>query len=199
MARADRHTRVVGWLKVALPLSALVILSTLFLVARTIDPTDALPYAEVDVEARIREPRMTAPEYAGVTSDGGAITLTATEARPLDSGDTTAATVLATLLAPDGGSTSLTAGTARIDAASDQLYLGGGVQADTSTGYHIESDAMVAELNRSGLRSMGAVVATGPPGRLSAQTMVLQADPAAKGTYLLVFKTNVKLIYQPGD
>ena len=38
MARADRHTRVVGWLKVALPLAALAILSTLFLVARRIDP-----------------------------------------------------------------------------------------------------------------------------------------------------------------
>ena len=49
MARVDRHTRLVGWLKVALPLTALAILSTLFLVARRIDPEAALPYAEVDV------------------------------------------------------------------------------------------------------------------------------------------------------
>ena len=34
MAGVDRHTRVVGWLKVALPLLALAILSTLFLLSR---------------------------------------------------------------------------------------------------------------------------------------------------------------------
>jgi lipopolysaccharide export system protein LptC len=49
MARADAHTRVVGWLKVALPLIALALLATLFLLADRIDPDDALPYAEVDV------------------------------------------------------------------------------------------------------------------------------------------------------
>ena len=62
MERIDRHTRVVGWLKLALPLAALVILSTLFLVADRIDPEDALPYAKVDVEGLARAPRMTAPE-----------------------------------------------------------------------------------------------------------------------------------------
>ena len=41
MARADWHTRRVVWLKVALPLLALAILSTLFLLADRIDPDDA--------------------------------------------------------------------------------------------------------------------------------------------------------------
>ena len=77
MARADTHTRVVGWLKVALPLMALAVLSTLFLVADQIDPEDALPYAEVDVEDLAREPRMTMPSYAGITTDGAALSLTA--------------------------------------------------------------------------------------------------------------------------
>ena len=58
---ADRHTQVVGWLKVALPLLALAVLATLFLLSDRIDPDAALPYAEVDVAERAREPRMTAP------------------------------------------------------------------------------------------------------------------------------------------
>jgi lipopolysaccharide export system protein LptC len=78
----DLHSRIVGWAKVILPLAALGILSTLFLFARTIDPEDAIPYAEVDVEDRIREPRLTAPTYSGVTSDGSAVTFQAVEARP---------------------------------------------------------------------------------------------------------------------
>ena len=69
-------------MKVALPLTALAILSTLFLIARKIDPDAALPYAEVDIADRLREPRMTAPAFSGVTRDGAAITVTAAEARP---------------------------------------------------------------------------------------------------------------------
>lgn len=199
MGRADTHTRLVGWLKILLPLLALAILSTLFLVARTVDPTAALPYATVDVEARVREPRMTAPEYSGTTSDGGALTLTASEVRPLEGGNTRARTVRATLETADGATTRLTAATAQMDATAQLLHLSGGVQADTSTGYRIEAQAMVAELDRSALRSAGAVVATGPPGRLTAQSMAIEADPAARGGYLLVFKTSVKLIYQPGN
>ena len=79
VARVDRHTRLVGWLKVILPLTALAILSTLFLVARRVDPEAALPYAEVDVEDLAREPRMTAPTYAGTTEDGAALTLSASD------------------------------------------------------------------------------------------------------------------------
>ena len=54
MARADTHTRVVGWLKVALPLAALAILSTLFLVARRIDPEAALRGTNAKFTRRFR-------------------------------------------------------------------------------------------------------------------------------------------------
>ena len=77
MTRGDTHSRLVGWLKLALPLAALVILSTLFLIADRIDPEAAIPYANVDVEDLARDPRMTTPSYAGLTSDGSALTLTA--------------------------------------------------------------------------------------------------------------------------
>ena len=62
MARAqpdNLHSRLVGVLKVLLPLLALAILSTLFLVSRKINPEDAIPYADVDIEDRLRDPKMT--------------------------------------------------------------------------------------------------------------------------------------------
>ena len=67
------HSKLVVWAKVTLPLLALGLLATLFLFSRKIDPTDAIPYADVDVEERAREPRLTMPTYAGVTSDGSAL------------------------------------------------------------------------------------------------------------------------------
>ena len=45
MAATDRYSRLVFRLKVALPLVALAILSTLFFVAESLDPDAAIPYA----------------------------------------------------------------------------------------------------------------------------------------------------------
>jgi lipopolysaccharide export system protein LptC len=98
------HSRVVAWLKIILPLTALGILSTLFLFSRTIDPSDAIPYATVDVEERAREPRVTAPAYAGVTSDGARLSMTAAEARP-GAGTGAGAIVGSVIASPRGSGT----------------------------------------------------------------------------------------------
>lgn len=200
MDRVDRHTRLVGWLKVALPLTALAILSTLFLVARRIDPEAALPYAEVDVEALAREPRMTAPTYAGTTEDGAALTLSADEARPASEGVTAQAAGLRLKLAtPDGAQTELVAATAVMDDASRQVLLSGGVTVTTSAGYRLETADVAAKLDRTGLESRSSVVATGPAGEIRADGMVLSQDNQTPGSYVLVFKGGVRLVYQPGS
>lgn len=200
MARVDRHTRLVAWLKIALPLTALAILSTLFLVARRIDPEAALPYAEVDVEDLAREPRMTAPTYAGTTEDGAALTLSADEARPEAEGTPAKAAGLRLELAtPDGGRTELLAAEAVIDDATRQVLLSGGVTLTTATGYRLETAEVAAKLDRTGLESRTPVVATGPAGNIQADGMVLSQDNQTPGAYVLVFKGGVRLVYQPGS
>lgn len=199
MARADRHTRLVGWLKVILPLTALAILSMLFLVARRIDPDDALPYAEVDVEDLAREPRMTAPTYAGTTEDGAALTLSAEEARPAAEGAPARASGLRLDLAtPDGETTKLLAATAVMDDTERQILLSGGVTVTTSTGYRLETTDVAAKLDRTGLESRAPVVATGPVGEIRADRMVIRQDNRTPGAYVLVFKGAVRLVYRPG-
>jgi lipopolysaccharide export system protein LptC len=199
MTRADTHTRVVGWLKVALPLAALAILSTLFLVARRIDPEAALPYAEVDVEDLAREPRMTAPTYAGTTSDGAALTLSAAEARPAADGAPAAAAGLRLeLTTPDGARTELQAGTARMDPVARELILSDGVTMTTSSGYRLETAAVAARLDRTGLESRAPVTATGPAGDIRADRMAISQDAQTPGAYVLVFNGGVRLVYQPG-
>jgi lipopolysaccharide export system protein LptC len=196
---ADRHTRVVSWLKVALPLTALAILSTLFLVADRIDPDDALPYAEVDVEGLAREPRMTAPSYAGTTTDGASLTLTAEEARPgAANAPATARGLRLDLATPDGGTTELRAASAVMDETARQLLMSGGVTVTTSTGYRLETAEVAAKLDRSGLESRGEVVATGPAGEIRADRMTLRQDNQTPGSYLLVFNGGVRLVYRPG-
>jgi lipopolysaccharide export system protein LptC len=195
--RDNLHSRLVAWLKVILPLLALVILSTLFLISRAIDPSDAIPFAEVDVEDRIREPRMTAPTYAGVTTDGAALILTAKAALP-DAGQGASATAVhAELATPDGATTTVEAATLALDTAAGVARMAGGVTVASSSGYRLTTDSLTAALDRTRLESGGAVQATGPMGDLAAGSLTLTEAPEQPGAYVLVFKDGVKLIYQP--
>ncbi len=209
MPGVDRHSRLVGWLKVGLPLVALAILSLLFLVADRIDPSAAIPYAQVDVEALARDPRMTAPSYAGLTDDGTAIDMTAHAARPAgETGIASAEEVTARLAMPDGGSAEITAAHGEIDDAKGELRLSGGVTYAASTGYRLRTPGLIAALDRTGARSTGPVSATGPAGQIAAQDFVLTRDSDAGDTegetgkaggtpYLLVFSGDVRVTYLP--
>jgi lipopolysaccharide export system protein LptC len=178
---------------------ALAILATLFLLADRIDPEAALPYAEVDVADRAREPRMTAPSYAGLTADGASLTLKADEARPAaPDAPATARGLLLELETPDGGRTELRSASAEIDQANQRLILTGGVTISTDTGYRLDTAEVLARMDRSGLESPGAVTATGPVGDLAAGGMVLTEDSQIPGAYVLVFNQGVRLVYQPG-
>lgn len=199
MARADTHTRVVTWLKVVLPLAALAILSTLFLVADKINPEDALPYAEVDVEELAREPRMSLPSYAGTTSDGAALNLTAEAALPgTDDRPAEALNVRLSLATPDGATTELQAASAVVDTTAQKAFLTGGVTLVTNSGYKLETREIVVNLDQSGLQAEAGVTATSPSGSLTADGMTLSQDNQTPGAYLMVFKGSVRLVYLPG-
>lgn len=197
-ASENLHSKLVVWAKVTLPLLALTLLATLFLFARQIDPTDAIPYAEVDVEERARKPRLTQPTYAGVTADGSALSLSANEARPDPStGATSAIGIVGRMQTPDGATTDLAAASAMLDATAGLMTLKGGVAITTSSGYSIISDALIADLDQTGLSSPGPVTATSPMGTISADEMLLSQDPKIPAAYLLVFKGRVKMLYNP--
>lgn len=199
MSNPDIHSRLIGWLKIVLPLAALAILSTLFLVARTIDPEDAIPYADVDVSERLAEPRMTDPTYAGVTDDGAALSLEADEARP--QGDTaksgSAKALIGMLETPDGARTDLAADAAQIDNDGRQITLTGGVDVTSTSGWRVQTEVLRADMDQTDIWALAPVTATGPAGIVTADTMQLSEDTLRPGQYLLVFNGAVKLIYTP--
>lgn len=189
------HSRLVGFLKITLPLAALALLSTLFLLSRQIDPDAAIPYAEVDIAERVREPRVTLPAWAGVTSDGAALTVAAEEARPAaQDGDATARGVRALLDLRRGGKAELVAAEGRIDRAASQLLLSGDVVISSTTGWRIATDRLAVALDRTRIEAPGAVTATGPAGDLTAGSMLLSAT-SVPGDYAMVFNGGVRLVY----
>jgi len=197
MATHDNiHSRLVAWLKVILPLAALALLSTLFLVSRGIAPEDALPYSEVDVEELAREPRLTAPRYSGVTLDGAALSITAEVARPdtAGTGRASATALSARLETADGVTTNIEASDGQLDIAAGLLTLTGEVQIDASNGYAITTPAMTVALDRTLLTAPGKVTALAPMGRIDAGAMQLTSEG---NDYVVVFNGGVKLVYEP--
>ena len=202
MARADNaYSRLVGWLKILLPLAALILLSNLFLLSRTIDPARAIPFAKVDVNALIREPRVTQPDYSGMTEDGTALHFTATAAipDPADAGRATAKGLQGEIETPDGAVATVASDRGEIDTDQGIVTLEGAVVLTSTLGYRVETAEIVAKLDQTRLESAGAIAATGPFGRISAGQMLLTRDAQKPGSYVLVFNQGVKLIYEPKE
>ena len=193
--RATLHSRLVAILKVALPLIALALLSTLFLFSRKIDPEDAIPYATVDVEDRLRDPKMTDAGFAGVTKDGASLTLSAAEARPENDGGSLKL-VMGALETPDGVTTELAASAVALDTAAKMIELTDGAELRASNGYVVQAQGLGVATDRTYVESRGAVSAQGPVGQLTADHMLLSQQGNA-GPYLLVFNGKVRLLYQP--
>jgi len=196
--RDNFHSRVVFWLKIILPLVALVLLSTLFLFSRRIDTEDALPYAEVDVAELARNQRLTSPEYTGVTIDGAALTVRADVARPgKETGVASADRVMAAYDTPGGLQILLDADAGTLDDVAGRLILAGDVEIVTSTGYHLSADRLDSALDRTELHSDGAVSGEAPYGKIDAGNLQIHRENDQDSGYLMVFSDGVKLVYEP--
>lgn len=192
------RTRIVRWLRVLLPLAALVILSTLFLFSRRPGMEPQIPYAQVDAEEMARQPRVVAPEYAGVTDDGAELFLRATEAAPGgNQGAGRASDLRLDWRRPDGLGADMIAPRAYVEGG--MIGLDGGVHMTTSTGWAMQSPSIEAATDRSLITAGEGVEAEAPFGQLRADRMQILPggqDEGAAGT-ILNFSGDVRLIYQP--
>ena len=187
------HSRVIRWLRVLLPLAALAILSGLFLLGRSPDPDNAIPYADGAPGDRAARPGMTAPDYAGVTADGATLTLRAARADPAgDSGS--ASGVMLDWRAPDGLAASVTAGAAGLK--DGRITLAQGVRATLSSGWILTAPDMIADTATDWLSAPAQVEALAPFGRLTAGGMALSRGTRG-GAHVLELNGGVRLLYQP--
>lgn len=197
MAIADnRYSRFVQLAKVAFPLFALGLLSTLFLFSRSFDPTLGIPFADFDVEEVAREQRLASPKFSGVTSDGSEVTMSASAAipDPTNSRRFMAEDVIAKIDTVAGLVYDVTANAGDYDGANDMLILNGDVVVITSSGYRLETEQLRTNVEHTSLEIPVSLKGFGPDGNIEANSLVLQTD---SGSQVLVFKGDVKLIYDP--
>jgi len=191
--RSDRHLRRIRVLKISLPLVAVGILSSLFLFSRSITIEGALPFAEVDIQDRLRQPKMTEVRIATTSETGAVIDVTAQSVTPIGTSKALASAAFGTVTSPNGKVTTLDAPEIAYDQTSDLAALTGGVRM-TSSGYEMTTLALDVDITAAQIDSRGAVQAQGPLGQLQAGRMRLKQQP--KGA-VLVFTSGVRLLYIP--
>jgi len=194
----DAYSRMVFWLKVMLPLAALAILSTLFLVSETLDPNKAIPYAEVDVEKILREQGVTRPSFGGVTGSGAIVTLGADSVRPMAGeglrlrGDL----LNVRIEMPDGAVMTIDSPVGEIDTTSRVASLDGGAVLESSLGYTMKTEALTSSFERVEASTLGPVNVIAPGTTIDAGRMSLSLRGDGE-SHVLVFNEGVRLVYNP--
>ena len=195
----DGYSRLIAWLRVVLPLMALAILSTLFLVSRSTEPATAIPFAESDIRDRLQSQQITRPVYSGTTSSGTRISFSAakilTEGKV---GENDAEDISAHLDLAGGTRVTLLADRGTVSMSAGEVTLEGDVHMETSTGFVLNSAMIEAATAGYDIRSPGPVVGTGPFGRLDAGAMIID-HPDGEDRPHLLFTNGVRLVYQPQD
>jgi len=196
MAPSNTYSRVVAWVKIILPLVALVLLSTLFLFSRAPDPNRAIPFANVDVEELAREQSLGQPRFAGTLSDGREVIFTANRATPVaDAPDQIEATNIEARVDLDETSILLiVAETGLFDLAAELADLSTSVGLTTSNGYRLTTDLLRFSLSDFMASSPGPVDVTGPGIALQAGAMEISGT---QGNNLVVFNGGVRMLYDP--
>lgn len=194
----DSYSRRVAFLKVVLPLAALAILSTLFMLSQSADPNATIPFSDAEIAERIRDQQITAPRFAGTTERGDEVFLSAAKAVPGgDDEPAEAQDLRGEIRLARGGVISLEATSGWINLPRDVAEFRGEVTITTDTGYVLVTDRLETAVKRIDATAPGPVRGTGPLGEIDAGAMrVMSPDNDAEATHL-VFLNGVKLIYEP--
>ena len=190
------RSRIVALLRVILPLTALALLSVLFLLGRKPEPDATIPYADVDPREVAERQMATSPTYAGVTEDGAQINITGAQVMPGSAeGQGTASTVRMTFRAQDGRAADISAGHAAIE--GDLMVLQEGVRMTTADGWVVTAPEFHASRSAGTLNADSEVNVRAPFGDLTAGQMALRPLGEGTGDHVLDLSGGVRLIYQP--
>ena len=191
----DAYSQFVSWAKVVLPLSAIVLLSTLFLIARNVGDTSQIPYA--DIEEIARQPRLSAPKMVGMSETGGTYTIEADVARqdPDTDNGLIAEAIVVNMTTIDGIETTVSAGIGKLDSNAKVVTLDTLARVTTSDGYLMETRGLVTSLTDGSLETTDPLEVRAPYGSLTAGRLTITPD--SDEPQLIVFNNGVRLIYQP--
>lgn len=200
-AVVDKYSRAVLWTKIALPLLALGMLSTLFMFAETFDPDRAIPISDNTLAQLMAAKGLQAPKFSGITAAGHLIDASATSFTPKsnDKGYD-AANISARISLAEDNNVSFHSPSGEINRADRIVRLSGGVSLTSSLGYSIRTEEIVGTIDLDRIFTPGLVeVHGGPLGNFTAGSMEIQqvGKDDEDRTLFMIFKDGVRLVYIP--
>ncbi len=196
--RVRAYSRTVAWMKVLLPLGAVVLIAAIFVSAR--DKSDLTKIFTAEELATLGAGlRLDNPRFAGITEQGEPFAIRADWALP-DS----AMPRFIDLERPegeiemnDGRTIAARAAFGRMHREEKTLVLEGGVVLDTSDGYHIETGLIEIDLDAKTANAPGPVSGTGPRGQIEAGSFRAAAGEDGAGAGQIWFENGVRLVFIP--
>jgi lipopolysaccharide export system protein LptC len=197
------RTRLVGWAKIILPLAALALLSTLFLLAR--EPAGgepAIPVARIEEIAR--EERVGGARLAGVAPDGTAVAVSADRLAPMPArpGAWIFEAPRFRALTPDGVRLSAAAAEGEAGTPGERLRLSGAVEVQAHSiaagAWHLRAPVAEADLATGTLLAPDGIAGEAPWGDFEAGALEARRGTGGEGARL-VFTGGVRLLYEPGS
>ncbi|NOC93939.1 LPS export ABC transporter periplasmic protein LptC [Ruegeria sp. HKCCD6604] len=193
----DRYSRMVQFLKVLLPLAAILMLSTVFLLSRSIETNVTVPFAEKDIDERLAQQVVTQPQYRGTTRKGEDVQIEAIQAKQGDEDETPNASEFRGRLGLlSGGTIFLDSNSGLIRPDERTATFVGDVVITTADGLQVTTDLLNTSLDEIRGDTPGRVNGTGPIGNFSAGRMTFGTEKK-DGPVHIVFTDGVKLVYEP--
>ena len=184
-------------MRVLLPVTALAILSTLFLIAERVDTGSRFAFDDIDLSDILLEPGITAPRFAVRTEAGETVRLSADEVMGATNGPVSARNIVLLIQDKTGSELALRADSAQITLGSDEIAFSGQVVLTTSHGLRVTTDRLIAARDLSLFAFPEPVTADAPFGAFSANHVTVERQMSQDGeaSYRLLFQDGVKLLY----
>ncbi len=193
----DRYSRMVQFLKVLLPLVAILMLSTVFLLSRSIETDVSVPFPQTEINDRLADQVITQPDYRGITRKGEDVHIKAIQAAKGPEGSVpTAAEFRGRLGLLNGGVITLDSNSGMIRPDKKTATFVGDVVITTTDGIQVTTDLLNTSLDEIRGDTPGQVNGTGPIGDFSAGRMTFGTEKK-DGPVHIVFTDGVKLVYEP--
>lgn len=192
------YTQTISWLKVVLPVSALILLSTLFLFAKSVDPTAELPFADLEVDQRISNQQITSPFFSGEASNGNAISFWAESAAPNvnDNHLMNAEKIRAHVKSGENEYVVFSAESAVVNSRGLEATLNEDVEVTLPDGAEILAQSLHFNMQDGTASSDTEILASTNFGQLKAGAMLITSDDTS-GQVSILFTNGINLVYTP--
>ena len=198
--RNINHSMMVTTLKVILPLVALGLLVSMFLMSKKVPELTEIPFSQRELIERSKGQQMSTPYYLGVTRSGDKISVAANALKPdgHNGSNAFADQISSKLETKDGATIHMFSDSGFLYNDTEMVVMEGSVSVITTDGYQLRASKIDARLDQTWIFAQGPIQGSVPYGRLDAGSLEIVRS-AETGALNFHFKGGVKMIYLPED